>query len=105
MDIDFSKQGFTAYPSLTIPLHIGRLDILEIRAVIKTDIKQDVGRCLDRVYWVISCGRCLFSKNKTWVQEMRRKTDKFRDKTAFDSFEEATAFAKENWDKVIKPWV
>ncbi len=101
MDIDFSALGFTAYPQLTIPLNIARLDFLEIRVIFKPDTTRE---SLERIYWVISCGRYLFTKNKTWVQEMRHKTDKFRAKTAFDSFEEATAFAKENWDKIIKPF-
>ncbi len=105
MNIDFTELGFTAYPNLIIPLNIARHDILEIRAVLKTGFNQDVGRCLECVYWVISCGRYLFTKNKTWVQEMSRKTDKFRAKTAFDSFEEAVEFTKQNWAKIVKPWV
>lgn len=105
MNIDFTDLGFTAYPSLRILLNIGRWDILEIRAVIQTDVKQGVGRCLERVYWVISCGRYVLTKKNKWVQEMSHKTDKFRAKTAFDSFEEAVEFAKQNWVKIVKPWV
>ena len=105
MDNDFTDLGFPAYPSLTIPLNITRWDILEIRAVIQTDVKQDAGRYLSRVYWVISCGRYVLTKKVKWVQEMSHKTDKFRAKTAFDSFEEAVDFAKQNWAKIVKPWV
>lgn len=101
MDNDFSDLGFDAYPTLIIPLSIARHDFLEIRAVFQTDI----GRRLEKVYWIISCGRYVFTKNKTWVQEMSHKTDKFRAKIAFESFDEATIFAKQNWAKIVKPWV
>jgi hypothetical protein len=102
MNIDFTELGFTAYQNLIIPLNIARHDFLEIRAIFKADTSRR--QHLEKVYWVISSGRFLFSKNKTWVQEMSHKTDKFRDKTAFDSFDEAVEFTKQNWDKVIKPF-
>ena len=105
MNIDFTDLDFTAYPSLIIPLSIARHDFLEVRAVIQTNVKQYVGRCLERVYWVISCCRYVLTKKSKWVQEMSHKTDKFRAKTAFDSFEEAVEFAKSNWAKIVKPWV
>ncbi len=95
---DFELQ---AYPSLQILLDPRRCDILEIRSVMKFEFDHEKGeRFLERVYWVISCNRCLFTKNKTWVQEPSHKTDKFRDKTAFDSIQEAIAFTKKYWDKI-----
>jgi len=84
---------------LRILLDERRLDILEIRATMKFEVK-DGQRALERVYWEIACNRCLFTKNKTWVQEPRHKTDKFREKTAFDSIQEAIAFTKKHWDKI-----
>jgi hypothetical protein len=65
MNTDFSDLGFTAYPNLIVPLN----------AVVNI-LRKSIG--------LFSCGNYLFCKTKTWVREVRHKTDKFRDKTAFD---------------------
>jgi len=94
-------EGFElpAYPSLRFLLDEDRADILEIRATMKFELKEG-RRSLEKVYWVIACNQCLFTKNKTWVREPRRKTDKFRAKTSFDSIQEAITFTKKYWSKI-----
>ena len=94
-----------AYPSLAIPIDIARNLMVHINAVFQTGIDQERGRYLIKTYWIIICEneRFVFTKNKTWVQNKRHKTDKFRAKIAFDSFEDAVNFAKQNWPKIIKP--
>jgi hypothetical protein len=99
MELNIEDFELPVYPSLRILLDERRADVLEIRSVFKFELK-DGQRALENVYWVISCNHCLFTKNKTWVQEPRHKTDKFREKTAFDSIQEAIAFTKKHWDKI-----
>ena len=93
----FEDIGFTAYPSFQIPLDIRRLDILEIRATLRTDINDQGDRYLVNAYWIITRSNHVFTKNKTWVYERSKKTENFRRKIAFDSPCEAIAFAKQNW--------
>ena len=97
----FEDLGFTAYPSFQIPLDIRRLDILEIRATLRTD-RNEQGWYLVNVYWVITHKDHVFTKNKTWIYEHSKKTENFRRKIAFDSLDEAIAFAKQNWKLITK---
>jgi hypothetical protein len=99
MELNIEDFELPAYPNIRILLDAPHLDILEIRSVMKFELKEGQ-RSLEKVYWEISCNKCLFTKNKTWVQEPRHKTDKFGEKTAFDSIQEAIAFTKKHWDKI-----
>ena len=97
----FEDLGFIAYPSFQIPLDISRLDILEVRATLRTD-RNEQGLYLVNVYWVITRNDHVFTKNKTWVYERSKKTENFRHKIAFDSPDEAITFAKQNWKLITK---
>ena len=98
----FEDLGFTAYPSFQIPLDIRHLDILGIRATLRTDRNDQGDLYLVNVYWVITRNDHVFTKNKTWVYERSKKTENSRHKIAFDSPDEAIAFAKQNWSKITK---
>jgi hypothetical protein len=90
-----------AYPSIEIPLNEYGRDILRIRATFYFDDNGQGQRVIQKVYWVIAYNEThVFTRNKTWVQEPRHKTDKFRAKTSFDSIQEAIAFTKKHWSKI-----
>lgn len=89
-----------AYPSIQIPLNEYGRDILEIRATFFFDDNDQGHRVIKRVYWVIALRNHVFTQNRTWVIERSKKTDKFRDKIAFESIEDAIAFTKKYWKEI-----
>ena len=102
MNNPLAKLGVDSYPSLIVPIDLKRDALLQVNAVLQTDSNRD----LVRVYWTISIDheRYVFTKNKTWVEYRRHKTDKFREKISFDSFDDAVLFLSTHWDKAIKPF-
>jgi hypothetical protein len=101
MEILIDNFPLPAYPSIQIPFDKYGRDILEIRATFKfDDDDEDHRRVIKQVYWVIACRNHVFTKNKTWVYEPRHKTDKFREKSYFDSIQEAIAFTQKYWQKI-----
>ena len=101
MELLINNFPLPAYPSVEIPLNEHGRNFIRIRATYFFADNKDGHRVIQKVYWVIAYNEThVFTKNLTWVQEPRHKTDKFREKAYFESIQEAIAFTEKHWEKI-----